>query len=74
MAQGTIKKIVADRGFGFIAGSSAERGNDIFFHLSSVEGVPFEELHEGQSVEYDLAEDDGRGRNKGPRAGTVRIV
>lgn len=65
---------MADRGFGFIAGNKAERGSDIFFHLSSVEGIPFEELREGQAVEYDLADDDGRGRNKGPRAGNVRVV
>ena len=48
MPQGVIKKIVADRAFGFIAGS--EQG-DVFFHLSSVaDGAQFEELQEGQSV------------------------
>ena len=33
MAEGTIKKIVADRGFGFI---SAEDGKEYFFHRSAV--------------------------------------
>jgi len=41
MPQGTIKKIVADRGFGFISGDSG----DVFFHLSVLdEGVDFETL------------------------------
>ena len=34
MPQGTIKKLIADKGFGFIEG---ERG-DLFFHHSAVEG------------------------------------
>ena len=66
MPQGTIKKIVSDRGFGFIAGD----GGDIFFHLSSCDGINFEELQEGQSVEYEVEEGGGGGR--GPRASAVR--
>ena len=38
MAQGTIKKVIADKGFGFIEG---ERG-DLFFHHSAVEGTTIE--------------------------------
>jgi len=34
MEQGTIKRIT-DKGFGFIAN---ENGNDLFFHMSNVEG------------------------------------
>ena len=64
MPQGTIKKLV-DRGFGFIEG---EKG-DIFFHSSSLEGTTFEELREGQQVEYE----EGSGP-KGPRAENVRLV
>ncbi len=65
MPQGTIKKLVADRGFGFIKG---EQG-DLFFHRSEVQGVEFEELHEGQKVEYQI----GQGK-KGPCAISVRVV
>jgi len=65
MPQGTIKKIVADKGFGFISG---EKG-DIFFHLSSVQGKRFEELSEGESVEYETEISQ-----KGPRAVSVRAV
>ena len=64
MAQGTIKKLIADKGFGFIEG---EKG-DLFFHHSAVEGASFEQLREGQSVEYT----EGRGP-KGPRADSVIV-
>jgi CspA family cold shock protein len=71
MPQGTIKKLVSDRGFGFIAGDR----RDVFFHKSAGEEVRFEDLKEGQAVEYELDEDDEpRGRNKGPRASSVRPV
>ncbi len=65
MPQGTVKKLLADKGFGFIEG---ERG-DIFFHHSSLEGTTIEALSVGQKVEYE----EGRGP-KGPRAENVRIV
>ena len=51
MAQGTIKKLT-DKGFGFIEG---ERG-DIFFHHSALEETTYENLREGQKVEYDIRE------------------
>jgi len=69
MAQGTIKKLVSDKGFGFISPSTG--GTDIFFHMSSVEGTHFDSLHEGQSVSFEI--EDGNGRGKGPRASSVRI-
>ena len=70
MPQGTIKKLVKDRGFGFIS-MGAGKG-DVFFHVSSVEEGVFDALQEGQAVEYEIVEDNGRG--KGPRAGNVRPV
>ena len=65
MSQGTIKKLVSDKGFGFIEG---ERG-ELFFHHSAVEGAAFETLREGQAVEYS----EGRGP-KGPRAESVKVA
>ena len=65
MPQGTIKKLIADKGFGFIEG---ERG-ELFFHHSALEGTTIEELREGQTVTYD----EGSGP-KGPRAENVRLV
>ncbi len=65
MPQGTIKKLITDKGFGFIDG---ERG-DLFFHHSEVQGLSIEDLSEGQTVEYE----EGEGR-KGPCANNVRVV
>ncbi len=65
MSEGTIKKLVSDRGFGFIQGEKGE----LFFHHSAVEGEQFESLQEGQTVTYT----EGRGP-KGPRAESVSPV
>jgi CspA family cold shock protein len=64
MPQGRIKKLVPDRGFGFIEGDKG----DLFFHHSELQGVTIEELNEGQTVEYEI----GEGR-KGPCATSVRV-
>ena len=66
MPQGRIKKLMSDKGFGFIEG---ERGEDLFFHHSAVQGVIFEQLGEGQVVEFEV----GRGP-KGPRAESVKVA
>lgn len=63
MPEGKIKKLVSEKGFGFI---EAERG-DLFFHHSEVKGGTFDELSEGQMVEFEV----GRGQ-KGPCATNVR--
>ena len=67
MQRGTIKKIVADKGFGFIA--AEQRGKELFFHISSVRDVTFESLQEGQPVEFESEVGD-----KGPRATIVRPI
>jgi cold shock protein len=64
MATGTIKRLVRDRGFGFILGSD---GTELFFHRSALQGEGFESLTEGQAVEFDVEKGD-----KGPRATNVR--
>ena len=38
MPQGTIKKVIADKGFGFIDGEHGE----LFFHHSSLDGTAIE--------------------------------
>ena len=65
MAQGKIKKIIADKGFGFI---QTDR-DDLFFHHSELQGIAIEDLQEGQAVEYEV----GKGP-KGPCARLVRAV
>jgi CspA family cold shock protein len=65
MAECTIKKLT-DKGFGFI---KTEKDKDLFFHSSSLQGVRFEELREGQRVSYT----EGRGP-KGPNAENVKLI
>jgi cold shock protein len=56
---GTIKKLVSDRGFGFIQQSD---GTDLFFHRSSVTGASFDDLGEGQTVSYEKTMDQRRNK------------
>ena len=65
MAEGTIKRLT-DKGFGFIDTGAAK---DLFFHHSSLEGVRYEELREGQRVEFT----EGQGQ-KGPCAENVKLA
>ena len=60
----TIKRLVSDKGFGFVA---AADGQEYFFHQSAVAGGQFDQLREGQAVTFDT----GQGP-KGPRAENVR--
>ncbi|MBL7170862.1 MAG: cold shock domain-containing protein [Candidatus Omnitrophica bacterium] len=64
--KGTIKKIIRERGFGFI---SAENGKEIFFHSSSLGGVSIDNLQEGTTVEFTTEEGP-----KGPKAADVKVV
>lgn len=67
MPTGKIKKIVLEKGYGFIQPDS---GRDVFFHHSTVADGQFENLTEGQSVEFTV--DESSSRDKGPRAATVK--
>ena len=67
---GTIRKILSDKGFGFIATGD---GTDYFFHHSGVLQRQFDQLHEGQSVSFDL-DVAGARPGKGPRAVNVQAV
>jgi CspA family cold shock protein len=68
MPLGTIKKLVQDKGFGFIATSD---GADVFFHHSTVDDRQFDNLTEGQKVEYTI-EQSSAPKGKGPRAASVK--
>lgn len=57
MARGVIKKLISDRGFGFI---QQEDGSEIFFHRSQVLGSGFDALREGQTVSYEKGVDSRR--------------
>jgi CspA family cold shock protein len=67
--QGSIVRIVRDRGFGFI---KAENGQEVFFHATGVTGsTPFDNLNEGQMVSYEKTQDS---RGRGERAVNVQPV
>ncbi len=67
MAKGTIRRLITDRGFGFI---KTEDEADLFFHRNDIEGVEFGSLREGQEVEFEK----GQGRDGRPRALNVRLT
>lgn len=64
--EGTIKRLVRDRGFGFIR---KDDGTELFFHRSAVKGATYEQLVEGSAVSF-----DEQASAKGPRADNVRLV
>jgi cold shock protein len=65
MTAGTIKKVVADRGFGFI---SAEDEKEYFFHRGGLDtSLDFDRLVGGEPVVFDVEQSP-----KGPRANNVR--
>jgi CspA family cold shock protein len=49
--KGKIKKLIRERGFGFI---SVEDGREVFFHRSALEEIDFDALEEGNSVEFNV--------------------
>jgi len=66
MAKGKIKRLVTDRGYGFI---QTEEGKDLFFHQSQLQGVGYSSLKEGQEVEHEA----GMGRGGRPEAAKVKL-
>jgi len=67
MATGTIKKVVADRGFGFIAADDAK---EYFFHRSGLDAsLDFDRLAGGEKVEFEIETSP-----KGPRAARVKAA
>jgi CspA family cold shock protein len=67
MTTGTVKKLVSERGFGFITG---EDGKDYFFHRSSlVPSLDFDRLAGGEKVQFEIERDP-----KGARASNVELA
>ena len=65
MATGTVKKVVSDRGFGFITSSDQK---DYFFHRDALDSsLDFDRLMGGENVEFEIEQSP-----KGPRANRVR--
>jgi cold shock protein len=66
VAKGIIRRLLEQRGFGFI---QSEDGRSVFFHRSEVLHVPFQALAEGQAVEFAVEE-----TSQGPKARRVRVT
>jgi CspA family cold shock protein len=65
MTTGTVKKVVADRGFGFIV---AEDEKEYFFHRGALDSsIDFDRLVGGERVQFEV-----EASPKGPRATQVR--
>ena len=65
MTTGTIKKVVSDRGFGFI---TADDGKDYFFHRNSLTAsLDFDRLNGDEKVQFEIEQSP-----KGPRATNVQ--
>jgi CspA family cold shock protein len=65
MSTGTVKKVVSDRGFGFI--TADDDGKDYFFHRSAVaSSLDFDRLAGGERVKFEVQQDP-----KGARANNV---
>lgn len=65
MHTGKIKKLIGDRGFGFI---SATDGREIFFHQSNLIDVKITDLTKDEAVEFEVERGD-----KGPCAVNIRV-
>jgi CspA family cold shock protein len=63
MTQGTVKWFNDSKGFGFI---TAEDNSDVFVHHTSIQGVGFKSLAEGDKVSFDIEQGP-----KGPKAVNV---
>jgi len=67
MEKGKIARLIADRKFGFI--SREGEAKDLFFHSTELQGVEFDDLKEGDEVEFEVSETP-----KGPSAVKVSKV
>ncbi len=66
MEQGKIARLT-DRGFGFITREGVEK--DLFFHSNELQDVEFNDLKEGDQVQFVVSESP-----KGPNATKVSRV
>ena len=57
---GTVKWFNSEKGFGFIQPENG--GNDVFVHISAVEGAGMKTLQEGQKITFELHTDPKKGR------------
>ena len=54
MQQGTIAKKMDDKGFGFIKVEGEDK--DLFFHATELKDIGFDDLSEGDAVQFEVVE------------------
>ena len=65
MQTGTIARL--NNGYGFITRDGEDK--DLFFHVNELQGVAFDDLREGDKVQFEVGESP-----KGPNATQVSLV
>ena len=58
MPKGKVKWFNGTKGYGFIEPEEGDK--DIFVHISAVRSAGMGDLEEGQEVEFDVVENDGK--------------
>ncbi len=66
MHKGKIKKLIRDRGFGFIDDTD---GREVFFHQSNLVGATFDDLTGDEELEFEVEQSP-----KGPCAVNVKVI
>ncbi|MFA5271109.1 MAG: cold shock domain-containing protein [Candidatus Omnitrophota bacterium] len=66
MHSGKIKKLVRERGFGFISDTD---GTEVFFHKNSLVGVEFDALNGTEDVQFEVEKSP-----KGAKAVNVSLL
>ena len=63
---GKVKRL-SDMGYGFLVPDGENK--DVFFHAKNLDGVTFDDLREGDAVQFEITQGD-----KGPKAIGVSLV
>ena len=58
MATGTVKWFNPRKGYGFIEPEEGDK--DVFVHISAVKDSGMEDLDEGQELEFEIVENNGK--------------
>ena len=58
MPKGKVKSFNKSKGYGFIEPDEGDK--DVFVHISAVKNSGMEDLEEGQELEFEIVENNGK--------------